>query len=271
MQPPRHQLSARLPGKALKTSGVIWYLTAAAGQLAFIYYILVYYGGRTARGEYAAWNDRPIIMGYAEGDLLGNIMFALHVLLAAVITFGGLMQLIPPLRRRFPALHRWNGRLFMALAVFMAIGGIWLVWGRGAFLSVSSGIPTTINGILILIFAGIALRYAIRRQIDQHRQWAMRLFMAVNGVWFFRVMIMAWIIGNQGPRGMNSTLSGPADFAISYGSFLLPLLGLEIYFAATRSQSAGAKLAAAGFVLLMSALMALGIFGTITRMWGPYL
>lgn len=272
MQSPRHD--PRPQGAALtllRSSGVIWFLTAAFGQLAFIYYIAVYYGGRTATGNYAGWNDRPIIDGYIEGDGPGNVMFALHVLLAAVITFGGLMQLIPPLRRRFPALHRWNGRLFMLLAVFMAVGGIWLVWGRGTRLSDVSGWPTTINGVLILFFAAMALRLAMKRRIDEHRQWAMRLFIAVNGVWFFRVMIMAWLILNQGPRWNNQTLSGPADLALSYGSYLLPLLGLELYFAGTRSRSAPVRGLTALFVLIMTGLMAIGIFGTVTLMWWSYL
>ena len=272
MQTPRHpSRGAGMAGKLLKSSGVIWFLTAMIGQVAFIHFIVVYYGGRTVSGNYAGWNDKPIIKGFVEGDGPGNVMFALHVLLAAVITLGGLMQLTPPLRQRFPALHRWNGRLFMLLAVFMALGGIWLVWVRDTRLSDASAWPTTINGLLILVFAAFALRFAVARRIDEHRRWAMRLFMAVNGVWFFRVMIMAWIIVNQGPRWNNATLSGPADLALSYGSFVVPLLGLELYFAATGSQSGLRKALTAIFVLVMTVLMALGIFGTITFMWGPYL
>lgn len=272
MQTLRHQQpGSGMAGKVLKSSAVIWFLTAMAGQIAFIYFIAAYYGSRTVTGNYGGWNDKPIIKGYVEGDGPGNVMFALHVLLAAVITLGGLMQLIPPLRQRFPALHRWNGRLFMVLAVFMAVGGIWLVWGRSTRLSDASGWPTTVNGVLILLFATLALRFAVARRIDEHRQWAMRLFMAVNGVWFFRVMIMAWLIVNQGPRWNNATLSGPADLALSYGSFVVPLLGLELYFAATRSQSGLRKVLTALFVFIMTALMALGIFGTIAMMWGPYL
>jgi len=262
---------ARLAAGALKGAGVVWFLAAAVGQIAFVYYILVYYGGRTLSGNYAAWNDRPIIDGYIAGDGVGNFMFAAHVLLAAAITLGGLAQLTPQIRDRARRFHRWNGRVFLLIAYFMAGGGIWLGWVRGTRLSDISAAAVSLNGVLIILFASLAWFYAATRRIDTHRQWAMRTFIAVNGVWFFRVGIMAWIILNQGPAGMNETLSGPADIALSFGSYLAPLAVLEVYFAAGRARTAGPKLAAALLVLIMTALMAVGIFGTITLMWGDYI
>ena len=263
---------ARALGDAvLKGSGVIWFLAAAAGQIAFIYYITVYYGGRTLSGNYAGWNDREIIDGYIAGDDSGNVMFAAHVLLAAVITLGGLAQLIPQIRNRFRAFHRWNGRVFMAIALFLAINGLILTWGRGTYLSVISGVAVSVNGVLILAFVAMAWRFAAARRIDDHRRWAMRLFLAVNGVWFFRVGMMAWIILNQGPVGMTRNLDGPADIAIAFGSYLIPLAILEIYFAAQRSARLAPKLGASLIVLASTAVMAVGIFGAIAFMWGPYL
>ena len=263
--------TAKAAGRLLKGTGVLWFLTAAAGQIAFVYYIVVYYGSRTASGNFAAWNDRPIITGYVAGDGIGNFMFAAHVLLAAIITFGGLLQLTPQIRNRARRFHRWNGRLFLIIAYFMGAGGIWLVWVRGTRLSDITAISGTLNGVLIIAFASLAWVYAARRRIDIHRQWAMRTFMVVNGVWFLRVGFMAWVTLNQGPVGMNETLSGPADIALSFGSYLIPLAVLETYFAAGRARSVSLKLAAAALVLIMTGVMAVGIFGTVTLMWGPYL
>lgn len=262
----------RLSGaRVLKGAGVVWFLTAAVGQLAFVYFIVGYYGSRTLAGDYAAWNDKPLIDGYTPGDRLGNVMFALHVLPAAIITLGGVLQLIPQLRKRFPSLHRWNGRVFLFIAYSMAIGGLTLTWGRGTYLSMGPAVGISINALLILAFGAVAWRLAVQGNIDAHRRWAMRTFMAVNGVWFFRVGIMAWIILNQGPVGMTSNLDGPADIALAFGCYLIPLAVLEIYFAAQRSEYASAKFAAAGLVLFMTSVMAVGIFGTIAMMWAPYL
>ena len=257
--------------RVLKASGVIWYLTAFVGQSAFVFFILAFYGVRTATGNFEGWNDKPIIDGFTEGDRLGNVMFALHVLGAAAITSGGLVQLIPALRRSLPWLHRWNGRIFMLLAYAMALGGIVMVWGRGTYLSVVSGIPTTLNGVLIIVFGALAWRLAVLRDFDAHRRWALRTFIVVNGVWFFRVGIMAYSILVPGRPGMTRSLDGPADLFLSYGSFIIPLIVLEIYLTAQRSSSTGPKLSAAARVVAMTGVMTIGILGPIRFMWRPYI
>lgn len=252
---------------ALRRFGVFWFTCVAIGQIGFIAFIIAYYGPRTASGNYQAWNDKALIDGHKPGDDVGNFMFATHVLLAAVMTFGGLIQLDPAIRNRYRALHRWNGRVFLALACFLAIGGLWLGWVRGTRLSIESGLAVSLNGLLILAFAVPTVLYAMRRKILQHQRWAMRTFMVASGVWFFRVGIMGWILVNQSPRWMNSTLSGPADIALSIGSYMIPLLGLELYYSAQRSTSNVYRTIALGVLLLLTMFMIIGIAGTMLIMW----
>ena len=254
----------------LRRSGLIWYLTATVGQLAFIWMIIAHYGRKTMSGDYAGWNDKPIIKGYVEGDLIGNVMFAAHVLLAVVVTLGGLIQLIPMIRSRVPALHRWNGRLFLVIAFVLAFGGLWLTWGRKTYFSTLSAIPISIDGILILLFGIVAWRLAMARNIDAHRRWAMRTFMVVNAVWFLRVEFMGWAVLTRG-YGLTETLSGPLDIALMFGCYLIPLAVLELYFLAQGSQSASIKRAVGALVLVLTAVMAIGIGGAIAFMWGPYM
>ncbi|MGN6424796.1 MAG: DUF2306 domain-containing protein [Asticcacaulis sp.] len=250
--------------------GRIWYLTAAAGQAAFVWMILAHYGRRTLAGDYAGWNDKPLIKGYVAGDDAGNLLFALHVLLAAVITLGGLWQLIPAARRRWPALHRWNGRLFMLIACAMACSGLWLTWARHTWLSLISATAVSLNGALILLFVALTWRFAVRRDIARHQKWAMRAFLAVNGVWFLRVGIMGWALLSGG-LGMTDSLSGPADAVLVFGAYLIPLGVLELWFLARSRQSRALNGAAGAVVLVMTAFMALGIAGAIAIMWGPYM
>jgi hypothetical protein len=254
----------------LRRSASAWFLVAAVGQIGFVVMILVHYGSNTVSGNLARWNDKPLIKGYIPGDTAGNVMFAVHVLLAAVVTLGGLTQLVPAIRERAPWLHRWNGRLFFILALLMAIGGLWLTGVRQTYLSPISGIAVSINGLLILIFTAMAWRLAVRRRFAAHRRWAMRAFMVVSGVWFLRVGIMAWII-SAGRLGMNRTMSGPADMALQFGSYLVPLAMLEAYFQAQRSGDATVKRLVAGAILLMTGVTAIGVFGTIAFMWLPYM
>lgn len=256
---------------ALAWSGRVWFTVAVVGQAAFIGFILAYYGVRTATGNFAGWNDKPLIDGYVEGDPAGNAVFAAHVLVASVVTLGGLMQLTPALRRRWPGLHRWTGRLFIAVSIFMALSGMWLALVRGTSLSAVSNAAILLDALLILIFAGLAWREALKRRFEAHRRWAMRTFMVVSGVWFLRVGIMGWVVVNQGPVGMNETLSGPADIVLVFGSYLIPLAVLELYLAARASRHAMARAGMAALLVVASAYTAAGVFGAIAFMWAPYL
>ena len=263
--------SSTLAASALRSAGVTWFAVAASGQAAFIGFILAFYGTRTVSGRFTAWNDKPLIDGYVAGDHVGNAVFAAHVLLASVVTLMGLMQLVPALRRSHPRLHRWTGRGFLALACFMALSGIWLAAVRGTYLSVVSAVAILINGLLILAFAGLAWRHAAKRRFERHRVWAMRTFMVVSGVWFLRVGLMGWVVANQGPVGMTDDMSGPADIVLTFGSYLIPLALLEIYFAAAKATGPAPKALAAVLVFAASAYTAAGVFGTIVFMWWPYL
>lgn len=263
--------SSTLPARLLRWSGVGWFCVAAVGQLAFIGFILAFYGVRTVTGRFADWNDKPLIKGYVGGDDLGNVVFAAHVLLAAVLTLAGLMQLIPGLRRTRPRLHRWTGRLFLFLAAVGALSGVWLTVVRETYLSPISGAAILLDAVLILIFGGMALTRALQRRFEAHRVWAMRTFMVVSGVWFLRVGLMGWVLVNRGPVGMNDTMSGPADIVMAFGSYLIPLALLELYLAATRSRHAAPKLLAALLVGAAALFTAVGVFGTVALMWGPYL
>lgn len=245
----------------------IWFITTAIGQTGFVLFIASHYGTRTLSGNFAAWNDRPIITGHVPGDGIGNFMFAAHVLIAAIVTVGGLLQLIPSIRIRWPRFHRWNGRVFISLSCFLAAGGLWMTWGRGSYLSIPTALGVSLNGVLILLFSVFAVRYAIKRNFRQHEAWALRTFMVVSGVWFFRVGIMGWVILNQGPRWMNSTLSGPADIGLSFASYLIPLLGLELFLRARRSRNPGLMTFALLTIAALTLFMGVGILGTIILMW----
>ena len=257
--------------RILRLSGTTWFCVAVLGQAIFVIYILGFYGRRTVTGDYAGWNDRQVITGHVAGDDVGNLVFALHVLLAAVMTAGGVLQLVPALRRRFPAFHRWNGRTFLTLAVLMALSGLWATWVRGSYLSIISGLSVSLNGVLILIFAAQTIRHAVARRIVVHEVWAMRLFMVASGVWFFRVGLMAWVILNQGPHGNNETLTGPADIGLSLSSYLLPLAAYEIYRIGKGTRSTSLRIAVTGMVAALTLVTMIGAGGAAVFMWLPAL
>src|SRR5882762_6201186 len=139
--------------RAMNTATRLWFIVAVIGQWAFVYYIAAFYGGPTLQGHFEAWNRKDLITGYVAGDHVGNLYFAAHVLMAALITTSGALQLFPQIRARAISFHRWNGRLYILTAVLMALGGLWLVWVRGTYLTLYGAASSTILAVLIMTCA----------------------------------------------------------------------------------------------------------------------
>lgn len=255
---------------ALKASASFWYLTALAGQAAFALYVVAFYGGAAAHGRFENWNH-VLVGGFVRGGVVGNVVLATHLLLAAVITVGGPLQLLPRLRARVPAFHRWNGRFYLALAFAVTLAGLYAVWTRGTAGGPIMRLGVSLNGVLILVCAALAWRLALVRQIDAHRRWALRAFLLISGVWFFRVGLMAWIILNQGPVGIGDDFDGPFVRFWAFGSYLVPLAILELYLRAERRPEAAAKGGMAGLLFALTAVMGVGIAGAAVGMWLPHL
>lgn len=254
---------------ALNRAAALWYLMAALGQMAFLLFILLFYYPSVLSGNFAAWDTKPNIDGFIAGDSGGNIMFALHVLAAAVLTAGGLLQLLPALRQKYPKAHRWNGRLFMVTALTLALGGLWLVWGRGTYLNLVGAFGISFNALLIISFAFMAWRTARNNKFAEHRRWALRLFVVANAVWFMRLGYMIWGIGSGG-AGIGDAMDGPFDYFLAFGNSLVPLAVMETYLRVQAGSSDRARaLMAAG--LISCALLTIGGSGAAWMvMWGPY-
>jgi hypothetical protein len=254
----------------LARAATFCYLAIAAGQLLFLTFILLFYYPATLTGNFAAWNDKPLIMGHVAGDTVGNLFFAVHVLMAAVITFGGLAQLVPAIRSRWPKLHRWNGRLYMVSALTLAVGGLWMTWARGTWLNLTGGVGITLDALLILAFAVLAWRAARGHRLAGHRRWAIRLFAVASAVWFMRVGYMAWGIATGG-AGIGKAMDGPFDIFLAFANSLLPLAVAELYLRAGARGTPLARNTVAALLALGGLLILAGSAGAWMVMWGPYI
>ena len=270
---PKDQLRIRpaIALSALRAAAGFWLMIAAIGQLIFVMYIVSFYGSSTVRGDFAAWN-KVLPHGYIAGDSIGNAALAGHMLFAAIIMFGGLLQLIPQIRTHAPRFHRWNGRVYMATAVAATLTGIYMVWFRGSAGHAAQQVAITINGLLILACAFMTVRLAMARKLAAHRRWALRLFLVVSGVWFFRVGLMFWIAVNGGPVGFDpATFRGPFLVFLGFAQYLLPLAVLELYLRATDSGSAASRSAMAAVLVILALAMGVGIGVATMGMWWPHI
>ncbi len=257
---------------SLKLSVQLWFVVATVGLWLFAYYVAGFYGSPTIRGDFEAWSrNTRLPHGFVRGDTVGNLQFAAHVLMAAVMTVGGTLQLIPELRARVPKLHRWTGRVFIVLAILLSVTGLYMVWISGRYNLLVSALGISLNAVLIIGCGVMAWRCALARDFTSHRRWAMRTFVLANGVWFMRLGYMAWIIINQGPVGIGKNGDGPFDLLWQFGSFLLPLLMLEIYLRAKQSGTTATRFLTAAAMTVASVLTGIGIFGAYLFMWRPLL
>ena len=259
-----------LPVRLMNASGVAWLTVAVLGQLLMAAYLVAFYGRAALQGAFERWND-VMPQAYAAGATMFNLVIGFHLLFAGVIIVVGALQLLPAIRRRAPALHRWSGRVYLIAAALLSIGGLLLVWVRGGSAGdLSQHVAVSGNALLILACAWMAWRHARARRMPAHRRWALRLFLAVSGVWCFRVGLSLWLVVNQGPAGFDpATFSGPFLTALAFAQYLLPLAVLELFLRVQVRANPRAQLAmAAGMTVLTLGTLA-GIAAASMILWLP--
>jgi hypothetical protein len=255
--------------KILKYSAAFWLTTAIFGQIIFCFYIFLFYYMPTLTGNFAQWN-KVLPSGYIQGDTTGNLLLAAHLLLAALITLGGIIQVIPKIRTRFPAIHRWNGRVYITMAIIISLAGLYLIITRGAFGGLVASYALGLNGVLIIAFGLTSWLRAAAGNYAAHRAWALRLFLTASGVWFFRVGLMLWLFIFRAPVGFDpETFTGPFITFLYFGCYLLPLAFLESYSYAQRRANKILTYTVATLITIATLLMAFGILAATLGLWLP--
>ena len=116
----------------------------------------------------------------AVGPLAPNVLanlFArpwldIHVAGAATALLIGWLQVSPPLRRRWPGLHRWTGRTYILACLAGGVGGLFLAIGSTAGPVAQAGF-----GLLAVLWIAVNLlgwRAVLERRFEAHRRWMLR-------------------------------------------------------------------------------------------------
>ena len=254
----------------LRRAATSWVMVALLGQLIFSLYITLVYGGAVVTGDTERWNH-VMPRGYVPGDRAGNAALMTHVLIAVLIMLGGGLQLLPAIRRRLPVVHRWVGRAYMISVMLTSLAGLYLTWTRGEPSRMSQHIAISLNAIIIVTCAVFAWRAARARNFSEHRQWALRTFLAAGGVFFFRLGVFFWLLINRGPVGFDpDTFSGPFLTALAFGVYVfVPLAVLQGYFVAQQAVGVWGPRVMASVLVLLSFLSMGGVASVTMMLWWP--
>lgn len=103
-----------------------------------------------------------------------NLAFILHVSASPIALVLGLFQFLPGLRAKSPALHRWSGRLYVALVLIGGMAGLVLALGISGRPSAALGF-----GLMAIVWIGTtvqAVRLAMAGRFTEHRRWMIRSY-----------------------------------------------------------------------------------------------
>ena len=96
-----------------------------------------------------------------------------HILPAILFMVLGPLQFVRSLRTRYPQVHRWWGRLFLAASAVVGVSGLKLAFGK-TIGGLDEKAAITLFGTFFLISLSKALWHALHREFAQHREWMIR-------------------------------------------------------------------------------------------------
>ncbi|HJR33848.1 MAG TPA: DUF2306 domain-containing protein [Gemmatimonadales bacterium] len=156
-----------------------------------------------------------------------------HIIPGSIFLGFAPLQFVRGLRENHPVLHRWSGRVLLLAALPTGLTGILLQLRSpyGGALALSA---ILVAGSLFLGAAVLAYQAIRRRDMEQHREWVIRMLAVGLGVGTVRVIAVPLIL-LTGQRPLE--LMGIAFWL----GFALAIAGGEWWIRATRPQPGTAR------------------------------
>lgn len=244
-------------------------LTAVWGS-CFIFglYILANYAAAYSENDLSRWNNvLPEI--YDPSQPQASMGIGLHFAAGGLILVLGGIQLIGSIRRRYPRLHHWIGRLYILLSIIVATGGLSFIAIKGTVGGLVMDVGFGLYGALMLLAAIQTVRYAISRQLLNHQAWAWRLYALAIGSWLYRMDYGLWLILTDWV-GHTDDFSGWFDHIMAFFFYIPNLLIVELMIRA-RSQDSSQRVRTAASVAMICAslLVLVATWGFARIAWLP--
>ena len=161
----------------------------------------------------------------------------------------------------------------MIAVTLTSLAGLYMVWVRegSSVGDLSQHLAISLNAVILTTSAVLAWRAARAREFSVHRRWALRAYLAANGVFFFRLGLFLWLVINQGPVGFDPrTFSGPFLTTLAFAVYVVvPQALLQIYFSAQERDGVWAPRLAAYGLFMLAVLTGAGIGSVSMILWLP--
>ncbi len=231
-------------------------------------YILAFYAAALYGGNLEKWND--VLPGlYNQGSPGATSGIGLHFAMGGIILMLGSIQLIEAIRVRYSAFHRWVGRVYVVSCLLAAIGGLSFIIARGTIGGTVMNIGFAGYGILMIVCAWKAYRYAVTKQIEQHSRWALRLYALAIGSWLYRIDYGFWFMMTH-KAGHLENFRGVFDRLMSFFFYIPNLLVAQVFINPSKNKTSSVLNFLSGFgLLLLTVVLFIGTYYFTKILWGP--
>lgn len=259
----RGALQRALNAAVVLLVAAVWISTALFGL-----YILAFYAGAVADGTPETWNE-GLPRLYERETRVANVGIGLHFAAGGILLALGPIQLVRAVRRRMPALHRWLGRIYIFSALLAGLGGLAFIGAKGTIGGMPMNIGFGLYGVLMVVAAVQAYRYARARRFDMHRAWAIRLFALAVGSWLYRMYYGFWMLLSGG-AGHTANFDGWFDVIMVFFFYVPNLLVAEFFIRAQRRpENVALRSGAIAGLAFGIGLVVLGTYYFTRFSWGP--
>jgi len=263
------------PAAPLATSARALHWTARAltatcwiSAALFGLYILAFYAAALIDGNIAKWNE-SLPRLYESDTPAATAGIGMHFAAGGIILALGCIQFVQAIRSRYPAAHRWIGRVYVTAALLAGIGGLTFIAAKGTIGGPTMDVGFGIYGVLTAAAAIQTYRYARARRLEIHRAWAMRLFALAIGSWLYRMDYGFWFLLADG-AGHTKEFSGPFDKLMAFFFYVPNLLVVEALLRAPRASiSTGVRWMATAAFTAATLFLVLGTYFFTRFYWGP--
>ncbi|MGB0697146.1 MAG: DUF2306 domain-containing protein [Rhodospirillaceae bacterium] len=158
-----------------------WLMAATSLTVAVVSYRFL------ALGFAGAFAPQPIFAAFLAHQPL---LFKAHVIAAPVALFLGVLQFLPKIRARWPALHRWSGRASVLAILIGGFAGLGLAMVMGPERPIA-GLGFGALSTLWILTAALGVQAIRRGDVSAHRQWMTYGFALTFSAVTFRLHLLA--------------------------------------------------------------------------------